>query len=252
LDFIYVLFGDAPALPPPARFYQRLLAGEQDQAWDILQREMQTRPLEEAYDDVVLPALSLAARDLQNGTLDAEAEGHLADTMKLLLAEAGDAPRPVPETPLVLDAMPLRILCVPARGGTDPMASTMLAQVLSREGMEVEVARLDELSSATLKSLETRQVDMVFISAVPPSRFVYVRYLCKQIQSRYPDMPILVGMWALDRTSREFAEQVPSLRDVQVATSLVEAREFVARLAHELRVQRESRLAASEGTSKLG
>src|SRR4029077_3468670 len=36
LHFLYLMLSDAPALPPAARLYQRLLTEEHDEAWSIL------------------------------------------------------------------------------------------------------------------------------------------------------------------------------------------------------------------------
>ena len=85
-----LLFGDAPGLSPPARFYQRLIAGDQDQAWSVLRPEIEVKALHEVYDSVVLPALSMAEHDSQRGALDDEADARIEETMKLLLEEAGE------------------------------------------------------------------------------------------------------------------------------------------------------------------
>ena len=57
LQFLPWLFGDAPGLSPPARLYQRLIAGDQDQAWSVLEAELETKELHEVYDTVLLPAV---------------------------------------------------------------------------------------------------------------------------------------------------------------------------------------------------
>ena len=50
-------------------FYQRLLAGDQEEAESLLEEHVKTRSLEEVYDTVVIPALVLAERDRKAGTL---------------------------------------------------------------------------------------------------------------------------------------------------------------------------------------
>jgi predicted PurR-regulated permease PerM len=247
LQFLHLLFGDAPGLSPPARLYQRLIAGDQDQAWLVIRTEIEQKSLHELYDSVVLPALSMAERDRQQGILDEEAEVRIEDTMKLLLEEAGelrassDASSDSIQAPPSADS--LRVLCLPARGKADALAADMLRQVLERDGVQVEVSSVAELSGETLNSIETRRIDIVCISAVPPSGFMHVRYLCKRITGRYPKLPIVVGMWTLDLENQELADRLPILAGARVVASLAEARTAVSQLAESARIERGTTLA---------
>jgi predicted PurR-regulated permease PerM len=247
LHFLNLLFGDAPGLPPPARLYQRMIAGDQDQAWCVLEAEMRDKPLDEVYDGIVLPALSMAEHDRKRGALDEEAVARVVETLKLLLDEASapraelDAGANGIEAPL--PRQELRVLCLPARGEADFLAGVMLGQVLERDGIEVEVAQLAELASETLVMLEDRPVDVVCISAVPPSRFMHVRYLCKRIAGRYPDLPIVAGMWTLDLEAAEVTDRLRILEGVHVVASLGEARRLVRELTGPARIRREVELA---------
>jgi predicted PurR-regulated permease PerM len=248
LHFLHLLFGDAPGLSPPARLYQRLIAGDQDQAWVVLRTEIEQKALHELYDSVVLPALSMAEHDRQQGALDKAAEARIEETMKLLLEEAGelragsDAGSDSSVAPALADS--LRVLCLPAHGTADALAATMLRQVLERDGVQVEVSSIAELAGETLDLLESRRVDIVCISAVPPSRFMHVRYICKRIAGRFPRLPIVAGMWTLDLETQELADRLPILAGVHVVTSLGEARTQVRQLAESVRIQRAAGLAA--------
>jgi predicted PurR-regulated permease PerM len=247
LGFLNLLFGDAPGLTPPSRLYQRLIAGDQDQAWIVLRMEIEHKTLQELYDSVVLPALSMAEHDRQRGDLDETAEARIEETMRLLLEEAGElragSDAGSDSTAAPAPAVALRVLCLPAQGTADALAAAMLRQVLERDGVEVEVASIDELSGETLDLLESRRVDIVCISAVPPSRFMHVRYLCKRIASRFPDLPIVAGMWTLETEPRDLADPMSLLAGVHVVASLGEARTQVRHLAESVRIQRGAALA---------
>jgi len=65
-----ILLGDEPALAPPITFYQRLLAGDVEEAADLLEEHLNTDGREATYDQLVIPALALAKRDRQQGQLD--------------------------------------------------------------------------------------------------------------------------------------------------------------------------------------
>jgi len=241
LHFLHLLFGDAPGLSPPGRLYQRLIAGDQDQAWLVLRAEMAHKALHEVYDSVVLPALSMAEHDRLRGALDEKAEARIEETMKLLIEEAGElstgsgAGSDSTSAPALAEA--LRVYCIPAHGSADALAAAMLRQVLERDGAEVEVSSIAKLSAETLDMLQSRNVDIVCISAVPPSRFMHVRYLCKRIVGRFPGLPIVAGMWTLEFAVEE-ADPLPDLPGAHVVASLGEARIHVRQLGEAVRVQR--------------
>jgi hypothetical protein len=209
----------------------------------VVQAEAEKRTLCEVYDAVVLPSLSLAERDRQRGALDEAAELRLEETMHLLLEEAGelragtDAGSDSVVTPV--RANPLRVLCLPANRTMDALAAAMLRQVLVRDGVQVELSSVAELSGETLDLLEGQRVDIVCISAVPPSRFMHVRYLCKRIAARFPRLPIVAGMWTLDLEQEELAKRLPALAGVHVVTTLHDARAWVRQLAGPVRIERE-------------
>ena len=63
LEFLDVLLGDRPALSPAESFYQRMLAGDPDEALDQAELLLKERSLSSYYDEVALKGLQLAARD---------------------------------------------------------------------------------------------------------------------------------------------------------------------------------------------
>ena len=69
LEFLDVLLGDRPALTPVESFYQRILAGDADEAEDQAEALLKTRSLSSYYDEVALKGLQFAANDAQRGAL---------------------------------------------------------------------------------------------------------------------------------------------------------------------------------------
>ena len=69
LEFLDVLLGDRPALTPVESFYQRILAGDADEAQDHAELLLKDRSLSWYYDEVALRGLQLAADDAQRGVL---------------------------------------------------------------------------------------------------------------------------------------------------------------------------------------
>jgi predicted PurR-regulated permease PerM len=93
LQFLDVLLGDEPVLEPPVRVYQRLLAMDQEEAAELVRTELTTKPLLDVYDQVLLPALSLAEQDRHRGELDDERYDFIHNAMRSMIDELGDLSR---------------------------------------------------------------------------------------------------------------------------------------------------------------
>jgi len=63
LEFVGMLMADTPALAPEHGYYQRLLARDQAEAADLIERHIKTEPHRSVYDALLLPALNYAERD---------------------------------------------------------------------------------------------------------------------------------------------------------------------------------------------
>ena len=87
LQFVDVLLGDRPPLTPVESFYQRVLAGDADEAQDHAELLLKERSLSSYYDEVALKGLQLAANDAQRGVLRPEQLERVKDTIGLLVAE---------------------------------------------------------------------------------------------------------------------------------------------------------------------
>ena len=70
-----MLMADTPALAPEYGYYQRLLARDQSEAADLIERHVTTEAPRSVYDALLLPALNYAERDRleQRLSLDEEA-----------------------------------------------------------------------------------------------------------------------------------------------------------------------------------
>jgi predicted PurR-regulated permease PerM len=65
LEFLDVMLGDRPALTPVESFYQRILAGDADEAQDHAELLLRECSLSTYYDEIALKGLQLAANDAQ-------------------------------------------------------------------------------------------------------------------------------------------------------------------------------------------
>ena len=69
LEFLDVLLGDRPALTPAENLYQRMLAGDPDEALESAELLLKERSLTSYYDEVALRAMQLAAKDAKRGVM---------------------------------------------------------------------------------------------------------------------------------------------------------------------------------------
>ena len=76
LAFLDVLLSDEE-VTELNRYYQRLVARDQDGAVEIVEELLQTQTLTDVYDTVLLPALYYAEQDQRRGNLTTEEALHL-------------------------------------------------------------------------------------------------------------------------------------------------------------------------------
>ena len=81
LEFVGTLMADTPALAPEYGYYQRLLARDQSEAADLIERHIKTESPRSVYDALLLPALNYAERDRleQRLSLGRRNGGHRCD-----------------------------------------------------------------------------------------------------------------------------------------------------------------------------
>jgi predicted PurR-regulated permease PerM len=210
LSFLTVLLGDQPVLNPAVRFYQRLLAGDQEDAEDLAEDRLDDEPLAGVYDQVVVPGLRLVEMDRHRGRLEDGRVLAIHQAVREIVENLHDREReirPVPAVSLAETASvpagpvaphaegPSTVLCLPARDEADETVATMLAQVLGSSGGEGRVLPVNMMVSEMLDEVAAAGSRIVCISAVPPEAMARTRYLCKRLKTRLPQVKVIVGFW---------------------------------------------------------
>jgi hypothetical protein len=90
LEFLDVLLGDRPALTPIENFYQRMLAGDPDEAMEHAELLLKERSLSSYYDEVSLKGLQLAANDAARGVLTPAQLGRIKNAVLGLVRDLAD------------------------------------------------------------------------------------------------------------------------------------------------------------------
>lgn len=249
LEFLDVLLGDRPALTPVESFYQRMLAGDADEALDQAEALLRDRPLSSYYDEVVVPALRLAAADCLRGVLDeARLERVRAASFELIgdLASHVDVdPEPDNDSAnnrtLAEQALPARaaprastdplasawmadgaVLNIGGKGPLDGVAAAMLAQLLAKHALGSRQVAFADVARDRIAALDVSGVLLVAITYLDltgnPS---HLRALLKRVRDRLPGVPILVSCWTADAA---VTDRLPDRPDSdRLAVSLREA-----------------------------
>ena len=202
LEFLYVLLGDDPVLSPEAHFYQRLLALDQQEAQTVVDRFLKERTLLEVHDSVIMPAVSMAEQDRHNGALDEEKAALIVQSISEIIGliaeyDLDSAPLAGRAAALQSDAE-TRVVCLPATDEADGIAAAMLSQVLERAGFPVICLPVSESAAdavTAIAAIVREPGDIVCISALPPFALLKARTLSKQLQIRFPDLRVIVGLW---------------------------------------------------------
>ena len=93
LELFATLMADTPALAPEYAYYQRLLARDQSEAADLIERHIRTDSPDTVYDTLILPALNYAERDRIEQRLSPEEESSVVDATRELIVDAAAAMR---------------------------------------------------------------------------------------------------------------------------------------------------------------
>jgi predicted PurR-regulated permease PerM len=201
LRFLTILLGDQPPMLAEEQIYQRLLAGDGEEARKLVLRRLETSSLVEVYDQVLIPALNLAETDRHAGLLHEVQEEAIEETAQELVEELGEvaqADRAAKAAATATGRAPgtgARVLCIPLRDEADEISAHMLKQLLEIEGFEIELAASESLTGELVGSVESLKVDIAVISILPPLPPRSSRLLCRRLRDRYPELPIIVGYW---------------------------------------------------------
>jgi len=264
LAFLNVLLGDEQVLAPEAQVYQRLLAMDQAEATDVVEEWLDGKSLCALYDQVLIPALSLAEEDRNNGDLTDERQSFIFRSIREIIADmedrppdeaaleveskiepitlpetsagdpatAGEAGLPAGHALAVLDkprAAPAgSVMCVGTRDTADEITSHMLVQLLQARKIIAHSlpghVSAEEMADLVRKHRPTA----VCICAVPPFAVMHARCLSKRLRRMFPRLRIVVGLWSGSSVSSKLHARLQTISIDKVVTSLAEALDTLA------------------------
>ncbi|WP_162937492.1 AI-2E family transporter [Indioceanicola profundi] len=206
LGFLEVLLGNQPALPAPARIYQRLLARAPDEAALIANDMARTEGEAEAvdqptepkgatwiYDTLLLPALRMAEQDRRTAKLSQESQAVILQGVEALVDHLIDG-RDDEDQPVPPGAG--RVLCISSRGHLDEAAGVLLADLLHDKGLEAEVLPCESVGVRTLPRLGREGVEALVVSYLDIGSGRHAARLVRRLKRHFgPQMPVVIGDW---------------------------------------------------------
>jgi hypothetical protein len=270
LKFLDILLREEAVLAPQFRFYQRLIALDQEDAADIARDYLkEKKSLEVVYDELFVPALSMAEHDSHHERVEEDqlqfvrqsvrdlvdelADDHrkimeangVASAKKLEATEKAAAadvpagkngkPDAVPnERPHLPDACAVNVLCLPARDEADEIVAAMFTRLLELRGYCAFTPTADSLTGEMVNLVESRKIDIVCISAMPPAAVAHARYLCKRLHERFSNVGLIVGLWTFKSDINKAIDRIACAPGARMVTTLHDAQEKIDELAQPL------------------
>jgi predicted PurR-regulated permease PerM len=251
LEFVGMLMADTPALAPEYTYYQRLLARDQSEAADLIERHVKTQPARGVYDALLLPALNYAERDRLEQRLSLDEEAAVIDATRELLSDAAESirslepepPAPAEDADVAGPREPLRVLGHAINGVADELALRMLAHAVDDLPIVIETTSARLQASELVSLVKAQGASVVCLADLPPSPPSKTRYLVKRLHAALPDVRILVGRWGPPALADESTQVLREAGAVLVASTLAETRTYLGGLAE---MPRRSSSATSE------
>jgi hypothetical protein len=247
LEFLAVLLGDEPALEPKISFYQRLLAGDEDEANDIVEQNLQRLSPAEIFDEVLVPALIRTAADRSREHISEVEQNFVLQEIRKIVQRLGEIQANMEKVRCVGgDNEPVnkpcaRIWGIPARSEGSEIALDMLYYLLDPFTCNVERLSTAALASEVVTTVEETQPDLICITALPPGGLAHARYLCKRLRTRFSQGRILVVRPGLrEDPGFDMHTAIRRLTEAgadKVAVSVVEARTLIPQVLFPLLTQ---------------
>jgi hypothetical protein len=225
LEFIAVLLGDEPMMHASAAYYERLVAGDPDEAEAIVEEQLRTHPVEHVFDEVLVPALQYVKRDSRLGSLTEDEQACIYKSTREIIERIS---RPAAPLDALADRPPrIRLLAWPARDEGDAIALLMLQQLLDPARYELDISAVGRRLAEILPEVEEQSPALLCVGFIPPGGLSASRHLSRVLRNRLPDLTIVVGQWGLHDKVPGDREALLAAGATHVTATLIETRDLI-------------------------
>ena len=239
LELVGVLMADSPALAAEYGYYQRLLARDQAEAADLIERHIKTDTTRSVYDALMLPALNYAERDRAAQRLSEDEENAIVEATRELLADAAELTERKEIQSQAADEEPvlpapqaaLAILAYPIHGRADALALEMLARAASHLPVTIEIVAEQLQASQLIALIRTRGASVICLADLPPSPPSKTRYFVKRLRAALPELRIIAGRWAPAELADDSTQLLRDAGATLVASTLDETAAYLKEIS---------------------
>ena len=181
LRFLAVIFAEEPALTPHLRFYQRLLARDEDEATLVVERMREELGTVGVIHEVLLPVLLLVSQQRSQNEITEEDELFILDVINETVLQMAPVDESLPVAP---------VIGLAARTPEDQTALELLRAAVGAKAMTLVSLDLTA-EEAVNETIEQRPV-AVCIGAISPTRGAEVRNFCRRLRNALPETKLIV------------------------------------------------------------
>ena len=181
LGFLAVIFAEEPALTPHIRFYQRLLARDEDEATLVVERKRQELGKVGVIHEVLLPALLLVSHHRSQNEITEEDEVFILDVINETVQQMAPSDESLPVAP---------VIGLAARTPEDQTALELVRAAVGSRAMTLIPLDLSA-EEAVSETIEQRPL-AVCISAISPTHGAEVRNFCRRLRNAVPETRVIV------------------------------------------------------------
>ena len=230
LRFLHTMLSEDVSLEPRIQLYQRLLARDHAAAEEVVESFGTDKPPGVLFDQLLLPALSLAQGDRVWGRLEEASSEFIRKSLLSIADDIADRPAAPTAPPPIVAAQgaPHLVLVVPTADASDELGARMLQRVLELRHVHAESLPVGVTVGEKTRLAAERNPDLVILVALHPSALIPIRYLHKKIRSVLPDTEILIALLQAPGEPRHWSLRLMSKNGPTVVTSVVSAETSVA------------------------
>jgi len=181
-QFLEMLLGSEPVLPPAERLYQRMLRGDTEDAVEFSDEYIEKQDRERYLADVMLPALHLANNELSDGPEALPQRRQLVDSFDAILSEIAEVEKPERSD----------ILLIAGRTEIDECAAALIALALHDQEIAARVLPPAAIRQEAIGRLDLEGVEVVVLVFMGSDIRAHTRYVSRRIQRMSGDVRVVV------------------------------------------------------------
>src|SRR5690606_33478888 len=188
LGFIETMLGSAPVLLPQERFYQRLIAGNVEEATELADREIGEGDVARFYDEIVVPALALAEADIAGDLADPSHRHRVVETLAEVIENIEGTVEPDGEEGA-------RVKIFGGKTELDQAMALMVAERVRAAGFPARVMAPVTLRKEGIAQLDLSGTEVACLCYLGPKPEIYARYAARRLKRLDPGLAVIAGFF---------------------------------------------------------